>query len=181
MASGFRTVLGSIALAIALTAAQAASPAAPPAGILVYSAQHAGLTQAWADGFTRETGIPVSIRRGTDTQIANQIVQEGPSSPADVFLTENSPAMMLVDNAGLFAPVHPDTLAQVPAAYRPGDGHWTGIAARTTVFAYNTERLKSEQLPKSMLELSDPGWKGRWGAAPAGGPVHGVVGARGVN
>ena len=52
----------------------------------------------------------------------NAILQEGDASPADVFLTENSPAMTLVDGAGLFAPVDKDTLDQVPSEYRPSDG-----------------------------------------------------------
>ena len=71
-------------------------------GILVYNAQHEDLTQAWADAFTAETGIKVTIRQGSDLEVGNQILQEGANSPADVFLTENSPAMVLVDNAGLF-------------------------------------------------------------------------------
>ncbi len=157
--------------------AAAQAPVAPPAGILVYSAQHAGLTQAWAEAFTKETGIPVTIRRGTDVQAGNQIVQEGRNSPADVFLTENSPAMMLVDGAGMFLLVDADTLAQVPAAYRPANGRWIGIAARTTVFAYNTDKLTPDKLPKSMLDLASPAWKGRWGAAPAGADFQAIVGA----
>jgi iron(III) transport system substrate-binding protein len=168
--------IGGAAAALSLTVAVAAQEA-PPDGILVYSAQHPGLTRSWADGFTRETGIPVAIRRGSDMAVANQIVQEGANSPADVFLTENSPAMMMVDNAGLFAPVGADTLAQVPPAYRPADGHWTGIAARTTVFAYNTDRLAADGLPASMLDLADPSWKGRWGAAPAGADFQAIVAA----
>src|SRR5436305_4132969 len=83
-------------------------------GIIVYNAQHESLTQAWADGFTRDTGIKVTLRNGDDTEFGNLIVQEGAASPADVFLTENSPAMALVDAAGLFAPLAADILAQVP-------------------------------------------------------------------
>src|SRR5258708_10751559 len=72
-------------------------------GITVYNAQHASLAQAWAQAFTRETGIRVTPRNGSDTEMGNQIVQEGAASPADVFLTENPPAMALVLNAGVFA------------------------------------------------------------------------------
>jgi iron(III) transport system substrate-binding protein len=146
-------------------------------GIVIYNAQHANLTKAWADAFTKETGIKTTIRQGSDTEVANQIVQEGPNSPADVFLTENSPAMVLVDNAGLFAPVDPETLAQVPDGYKAASGHWTGIAARTTVFAYNKDMLKPEELPKSMLDLAKPEWQGRWSASPAGADFQAIVGA----
>ena len=67
-------------------------------GIVVYNAQHASLTEEWVKGFTKDTGIKVTIRKGSDMDTANQIVQEGAASPADVFLTENSPAMALVDS-----------------------------------------------------------------------------------
>ena len=73
-------------------------------GITLYNAQHPNLTKAWADGFTRDSGIKVTCGNGGDTELGNQIVQEGAASPADVFLTENSPAMILVDTAGLLAP-----------------------------------------------------------------------------
>src|SRR5215207_2392032 len=68
--------------------------------ITVYNAQHESLTQAWVDEFTKETGIKVTLRQGDDTEMSNQIVQEGAASPADVFITENSPAMTQVENAG---------------------------------------------------------------------------------
>src|SRR5215470_8580116 len=111
--------------------------------ILVYNAQHRSLTEAWAAGFSNETGTKVTLRNGSDSEMGNQIVQEGSASPADVFLTENSPAMVLVDSAGLFAPLPADILSQVREPFRPGSGRWVGVAARTTVFAYNKNKLSA--------------------------------------
>ena len=146
-------------------------------GIVVYNAQHASLTQAWADGFTRETGIRVTLRNGSDTQLGNQIVLEGAASPADVFLTENSPAMALVDAAGLFANVNAETLAQVQPNFRPSHSRWVGIAARSTVLVYNQRKVTPAQLPKSLLDLAQPAWKGRWAASPAGADFQAIVSA----
>lgn len=146
-------------------------------GIVVYNAQHESLTKSWVEGFTKETGIKVTVRNGDDTEMGNQIIQEGAASPADVFLTENSPAMVLVDNAGLFVPVAPATLAQVDAAYRPAHGKWLGIAARSTVFVYNPSKLAEADLPKSLLDLASPNWKGRWAASPAGADFQAIVAA----
>ncbi|WP_085725258.1 iron ABC transporter substrate-binding protein [Pseudomonas sp. R37(2017)] len=146
-------------------------------GIVVYNAQHEGLTKVWVEGFTQETGIPVTLRNGDDTEMGNQLVQEGAASPADVFLTENSPAMVLVDNAGLFAPVDKATLEQVDSAYRPAHGKWTGIAARSTVFVYNPSKLPEANLPKSIMDLAGPSWKGRWGASPGGADFQAIVAA----
>ena len=169
-----RYLLPAIALVLA---AQAVSAVAQDSGLTVYTSQHQALTQEWADGFTARTGIPVTIRKGTDVLMANQIVQEGLNSPADVFLTENSPAMVMVEAAGLFSPVAPETLAQIPEEFRPKSGMWTGIAARTTLFVYNTDLLAEEDLPTSMLDLAEPEWQGRWGAAPAGADFQAIVSA----
>jgi iron(III) transport system substrate-binding protein len=170
--------------ALAVTALAAAyaqlSPekaAAQSQSILIYNAQHASLTQAWANAFTRDTAIKITIRNGGDSELGNQIVQEGSASPADVFLTENSPAMVLVDTAGLFALLQADILSQVREQFRPSNGRWIGVAARTTVFAYNKNRLTPTQLPKSLLDLADPAWKGRWGASPAGADFQAIVSA----
>jgi iron(III) transport system substrate-binding protein len=171
-------LLRSVALAAGLVlASQGVSAQATPEGIVVYNAQHASLTQAWVEAFTRETGIKVTLRQGGDTELGNQLVQEGANSPADVFLTENSPAMALVDGAGLFTALDPATLAQVAPNYRTAHGRWVGIAARSTVFVYKKTKFTPAQLPKSMLDLANPEWKGRWAAAPAGADFQAIVSA----
>jgi iron(III) transport system substrate-binding protein len=167
----------SLALTASLVFVPSETRAQADAGIVVYNAQHASLTEEWVKGFTRESGIKVTIRKGSDMEMANQIVQEGAASPADVFLTENSPAMALVDSAGLFAPVDAATLALIPANYRPTNGHWVGIAARSTVFVYNRSKLSADKLPKSMLDLADASWKGRWAASPSGADFQAIVSA----
>ena len=173
--TGMAALCAAALSATPLAMAQTVTPSAE--GIVVYNAQHVSLTKAWADAFTKETGIKVTMRNGSDTELGNQIVQEGAASPADVFLTENSPAMALVDNAGLFAPLDAPTLAQVPANFRPVHGRWIGIAARSTVFVYNKSKLTAAQLPRSMMDLATPAWKGRWAASPSGADFQAIVSA----
>jgi iron(III) transport system substrate-binding protein len=85
--------------------------------------------------------------------------------------------MAAVERAGLFADLDPGAVEQVPAQYRPASGKWTGVAARSTVFVYNPSRLKADQLPKSLLDLQQPEWKGRWGAPPAKADFQAIVAA----
>lgn len=168
---------GIAALALSVLALSTPASAQVADSITIYNAQHEGLTKEWVDAFTEETGIVVTVRNGSDLEFANQIVQEGANSPADVFLTENSPAMALVDGKGLFEPVDQATLNQVPEQFRPANGHWIGIAARSTVFAYDKTKLSADKLPKSMLDLAKPEWKGRWAASPSGADFQAIVGA----
>ena len=146
-----------------------------PSKLTIYSAQHANLVDAWVKGFTADTGIQVQVRQGKDSSMGNQLVAEGDKTKADVFLTENSPAMTVVQNAGLLSPVEQSTLDQVSQQYRPSSGEWVGIAARSTVLIYNPSKSSEADLPASMLDLADPKWKGKWGAAPSGADFQAIV------
>jgi iron(III) transport system substrate-binding protein len=155
----------------------AASPVAQDVTLTLYNAQHVPVAEAWAKAFTRETGINVAIRSASDLVLANVILEEGMSSPADVFITENSPAMSMVGGNGLFAPVDAETLAQVPAQRSSANGDWVGIAARTTVFVYNPSLLPTDGLPTSMMDLANPEWQDRFGIAPNGADFQAIVSA----
>ena len=66
----------------------------------------------------------------------------------------------------------------MPDGYRPSTGTWTGIAARSTVFAYNkTKSCAEDALPNSLLDLAKPEWKGRWAASPSGADFQAIVSA----
>ena len=143
--------------------------------VVVYNAQHEELISAVGKLFTEKTGIKVELRNGSDLELANQLVAEGKRSPADVFLTENSPAMALVDSKGLFAPLPQTTLDRIPAQFRPTNGHWTGFAARSTVLAYNSSQVSEDQLPDSLMDLADPAWKGKVSFSPTGADFQAIV------
>jgi iron(III) transport system substrate-binding protein len=145
--------------------------------LTLYSAQHEDLVKVMVEGFAKETGIDVTIRSGGDFELGNQIVQEGSASPADVFLTENSPAMSLVAGKGLFAPLDPATVAQVPPRFVAGGKDWIGFAARSTVLAYNPSLQPERDLPRSIMDLADPAWKDSVGIAAAGADFQAIVSA----
>jgi iron(III) transport system substrate-binding protein len=145
--------------------------------LTIYSAQHENLTEAWGKAFQEETGIEVQVRYGNDSSMGAQIVQEGTGSPADVFLTENSPAMTTVEQAGLLAPVDAATFAQVGQQFVPSSRDWVGIAARSTVLVYNPSKIAEADLPASLMDLADPEYAGQWGAAAGGADFQAIVSA----
>ena len=145
--------------------------------LTVYNAQHEQLLDELAPKFTEETGIEVELRNGKDLELSNQLVQEGKASPADVFLTENSPAMSQVEAAGLFEPLDDALVAPIPEQYRPTSGMWTGFVARSTVLVYNTDAVDPTELPDSILELAEPEWEGRISFSPTGADFQAIVAA----
>jgi len=173
-------VLAVVGLAAVLTGCGSDSDASgggDSATLTVYNAQHEDLVAEMVSAFTAETGIDVAIRNGSDLEMANQIVQEGERSPADVFLTENSPAISLVDARNGFVPVDAATLKQVPARYAPVNKHWVGFAARATVLIYNPDDIAVAELPKSIMDLADPKWKAQVGYSPTGADFQAIVSA----
>ena len=159
------------------SAADAGNGSGDKATLTLYNAQHEDLMKLMVADFTKATGIKVNMRNGEDFELGNQLVQEGTASPADVFVTENSPAMTLVDSLGLFAKVDAATLAQVPPQFAPTDKGWVGFAARSTVFAYNPTQLKAAALPTSIMDLAKPQWKGKVGISAAGADFQAIVSA----
>ncbi|WP_324273453.1 extracellular solute-binding protein [Blastococcus brunescens] len=94
-----------------------------------------------------------------------------------MFLTENSPAIAVVDEAGLLEPIDAGTLDQVEAAYRPASGTWVGFAARSTALIHNPSEIAEDELPASMLDLADPEWQGRVAIAAGGADFQAIVSA----
>jgi iron(III) transport system substrate-binding protein len=171
-----RSLAVAVAAVAALPAISACSLLNPP-DLVIYNAQHEELLDEIVPLFEEETGLDVELRSGKDLEMANQIVEEGEDSPADVFLTENSPAMTIVDNAGLFREVPAAVLDNIPADYVPESRTWTGFLARSTVAMYNTESMTAEEMPESILDFADPEWKGRVGFSPTGADFQAIVSA----
>nr|WP_322031493.1 iron ABC transporter substrate-binding protein [Paraburkholderia sp. J76] len=155
------------AAALSLALAGMLPLAAHAASITLYNAQHEQVVNQLAKDFEQQTGIGVKIRSGEGPAIAAQLIAEGEKTPADVYFTENSPELMLLEEKGLLASVPQATLAEVPARFSSPQGQWVGVTARENVLAYNTAKVQPAQLPKSIFDLAKPEWKGKVGIAPS--------------
>jgi iron(III) transport system substrate-binding protein len=170
--------LGVAAAILGLALAGCGGSAGASASLVLYSGEHPQLTTALVQAFTRQTHIKVSVRSGDGIVLADQILQEGHASPADVFLTENSPELMNLEAHKLLARLPAGTLGQVPARERSPAGDWVGVALRVSSLAYDPARVSaSSQLPRSVRELGQPAWKGRIAVAPTDSDFPPVVGA----
>jgi iron(III) transport system substrate-binding protein len=166
-------VTGLVTAAIAASATACGSSGSSKAStsggatITLYNAQHEETTDALVSAFEKQTGIKVKIRNGDEDAFAQQIEQEGSKSPADVFYTENSPALMELEEKNLLAPVTPATLAAVDSKDNSPNGDWVAVSARVSCLVYNTDQAQASDLPTSILDLADPKWKGKLALAPA--------------
>jgi iron(III) transport system substrate-binding protein len=134
--------------------------------LTLYSGQHEQTVDQLVSMFEKSSGVSVKVHSGEGPELANQLIAEGASSPADVYFTENSPELQLLAEKGLLAPVDKALLAEVPAADSSPRGLWLGVLARESVLAYNTGMVQGGALPPSVLDLGGPAWKGKVAIAP---------------
>lgn len=143
--------------------------------LTVYSGRSEGLIGPILEQFTAETGIQVEVRYGSTAEMAAMILEEGDNSPADVYIAQDAGALGALAQAGRLAALPSDVLERVPAQYESADGLWVGISGRARALVYNTEMITPEELPASILELTDPKWAGLVGWAPANGSFQSHV------
>jgi iron(III) transport system substrate-binding protein len=158
--------LAGIVLAGGLAACGGSSSPGSAESITLYNGQHVQTAESMISGFERATGITVNVRDDDEDVLADQIVTEGSSSPADVIWTENSPALEYLQSRGLLARVDASTLARTPARYNSPAGDWVGVSARVSVLIYNPSLMPRSQLPTSVLQLASPRYRGKLAIAP---------------
>src|SRR5947209_5251821 len=163
----FRAALAGAGALAAIAAVAACGSGAGKNSLTLYSGQHEQTTAKLVSAFERETHIKVQVRFGDEASLGNQLLQEGSSSPADVFFAENTPVLEYLHEHGRLAAVDPATLAAVPSRYSSAAGRWVGVSARVSALVYNTGRVKPSELPSSILELAEPRFKGKLGYAPS--------------
>ncbi len=135
--------------------------------ITLYSGQHEQTTDGLVTAFEKQTGITVNVRNDDEDTLANLIAVQGSHTPADVFYTENSPALEFLQEKGLLAPVDSSTLPATPAKYNSPQGDWVGVSARVSVIVYNPSLIPASQLPTSVMQLASPKYQGKLAFAPS--------------
>lgn len=145
------------------------------ADITVYSGRGEPLIETVIQKFTEATGIVVNARYGDSAELAATILEEGENSPADVFWSQDAGALGALATEGLLVKLPRQLVKRVDERFRSPERVWVGTSGRARVVVYNTDRLEAEDLPASILDFTDPKWKGRLGWAPTNGSLQAFV------
>jgi iron(III) transport system substrate-binding protein len=129
--------------------------------LVMYSGQHEQTTNALVAAFEKANPtIKITVRSDDEGALAQQLEQEGSKSPADLFFAENSPALMVLEEKGMFAPAPAAALSAIPSQYSSPKSDWVGITARITCLVV-ANSVPASQTPTTALSLADPQWKGK--------------------
>ena len=118
-----------------------------------------------AADFKRRYGITVKSWRGSQANILQRVLGEarGVRFEADVIET-NAPQLDVLARAKLLQKMNSPYIEQelLPETM-PTHGEWAPDRLNLLVYAYNTNSVKSADVPKAWQDLLDPKWKGRIG------------------
>lgn len=158
------------------SAEPSASPAASIGGSLtIYSGRSEELVGPIIERFETESGVAVEVNYAGTSELAATILEEGDASPADVFFSQDGGALGALAEEGRLAALPEATLDLVDERFRSPDGQWIGISGRARVVAYDSRVLSEADLPDSILDFTDPAWKGRIGWAPTNASLQTFV------
>jgi iron(III) transport system substrate-binding protein len=141
--------------------------------LTVYSGREEELVAPLFEQFTEETGIEVQVRYGDSAELSATIAEEGGNSPADVFFAQDPGSLGAVQSQLEVLPG--PILDRVDHRFRDPEGRWIGTSGRSRVIVYNTDAWSEEDVPDSVLELTEARWEGRVGVAPTNASFQAFV------
>lgn len=136
--------------------------------LVVYSTRKESFVQPLLDQFTAETGIKVKALHGGDTMI-NQIKEERNRVQADILISNDIGALEHLRIEGMLQGLDQvEGIESIAPQFRAEDNSWIGLSARTRIFMYNPALISEEEMPKTMWDLTDEKYKGKFAITNGG-------------
>jgi iron(III) transport system substrate-binding protein len=144
--------------------------------VMVYHSTQTEDLQPVFDAFTRKHGIKVVDWRSSSENVVQRVINESRGGKREVdFIENNSPEMEALRREKLLMRMDSPHFADL----RPGTlgAHREYATSTMDVFvqAYNTEKVRKDELPKSFEDLANPRFKDRLGIEAEDHPWFGTL------
>lgn len=133
--------------------------------VVIYTSVDQPFAEPVLQRFQQETGIHVrpvyDVEAVKTTGLVNRLIAEKARPQADVFWSSDTVRTVVLKRRGVLAPYRSPAAEAIPARFRDPEAYWTGFAARVRLLLVNTNLVKRGETPKSVMELTNPKWRGR--------------------
>jgi iron(III) transport system substrate-binding protein len=133
--------------------------------VVLYCAQDQEFAESVLSEFTKRTGLPVAPKYDTEAAksvgLAAELALEAKRPRCDVHWNNEILGTIRLQRQGVYEPYASPAAEPYPAWAKAPDRTWTAFAARARVLAVNTDLVPEADRPKSLLDLTDPKWKGK--------------------
>jgi len=127
--------------------------------------------------FDKRYGVKVNVWRASSVKVLQRAAAEARANRWDFdAVAISSPEMEAMHRERLLQEVRSSHHADLVPEAMPPHRAWVPQFLNVFVQAYNTSKVKSEELPKSYAELADAKWKGKLGVEASDGEWYcGVI------
>jgi len=131
-------------------------------GLVLYTSLAPTESGPLAQAFEKKTGIKVEVWRALSEKVVQRAVTEARAARYAFDVVEtNGPEMEMMAREKLFREVKSPYLADLPVASLPAHRLWVPDRLNFFVVAYNTAKVRRDELPRDYRGFLDPKWKGR--------------------
>lgn len=117
-----------------------------------------------AQAFERKYGVKVELWRATSDKVVQRAITEARGRRFTLdFIETNGPELEMLAREKLLSEFYSPHVADLPAAAVPAHRLWISDRLNVFVVAYNTNKVRREELPGTLEGFADPKWKGRIG------------------
>jgi iron(III) transport system substrate-binding protein len=133
--------------------------------VVVYCAQDAEYAGGVFDEFARQGRRTVAPKFDTEANksvsLAVELEQEAGRPRCDVHWNNEILGTIRLARKGVYAPYSSPGAADFPPWSKATDGTWQAFAERARVLIVNTDLVPEAERPTSILDLTNPKWRGK--------------------
>lgn len=132
--------------------------------VVVYTSLASKESMPLAKAFEKKYGIKVELWRATSDKVVQRTITEGQAKRFAVDVVEtNGPEVEMIAREKLLSPFFSPYIADLPPNAVPAHRLWVSDRLNFFVVAYNTNKIKREDLPATYEGFLNPKWKGQIG------------------
>jgi len=137
----------------------------PSTRVVVYCAHDREFAEDILTAFEKDSGLKVDVRWDTEAnksiQLYEDLIREASNPRCDVHWNNEILATIRLQQKGLLQSYASPLAEPFPPQFKCKENKWTAFAARARVLIVNTEKMKKDDYPKGLWDLTEPRFQGR--------------------